>query len=759
MPIDVQAFRAAAEQGGYITLQDQPQGEVLVKGGSGTWLKSALDIGNARQDNILTLAALRDAMQNDPAFAFARNEARALCESMEASRPLKAEDVTRILDDMAALSARKVKETAYTLAMRSLNPLTVTARIQTVCQQLNLPADIVPEKLRSAFIQAMGNAVAELVGDGADPSVLEGLGQMLSEKTGQLVRMCRDVQQSEVREKTRLILMGQIFEKGAMKSPEALRDLITLRENLEANNVLIGPACDVSSPDAGLAKAISTALQAEGISDVPSQRCLETLGKALREQLEKAAQPNPAGPAARLTQERVEAIRADVIRQFTEAVKEAKGLQTPSDAAFMTKFVLDQSFPMSAETVRLLVAHADHFSAGEVLSCIGKNSAGILQELSQIGEKFQSLFGAFPKKHCPEALQGRQFFMTATCGLALGRAGLAQEQLEKAERFLGSPSIRALRQGLVADYAGVRSISNLSLLDTLHGTLCSMLGISSEEYAERAVLPRTSLSEAPVDVRLAIDPKSNVFKGAELFPEAGSAELQAKRKLERTQTTLAELQTGIALEMRRLIHPAPSEVTQIGKDLERDEDVYVDGVRISTDSSALPEGVDARFGLVNGALEAFAKMLFGRGMAELSENEKWQAMSLAGVSSQIAVNSLLSSVVQSLLPEGSYSVASGTQRNISLTALPSGDVAVRVEVRQQPKMLGTMDGSVTLDVRKSSVEGVLTFTVPAGGPKQVADSYASWMAAGGDIGQIPPGMKMPITDLRFDGAINAVPLE
>jgi hypothetical protein len=44
--------------------------------------------------------------------------------------------------------------------------------------------------------------------------------------------------------------------------------------------------------------------------------------------------------------------------------------------------------------------------------------------------------------------------------------------------------------------------------------------------------------------------------------------------------------------------------------------------------------------------------------------------------------------------------------------------------------------------------------IPAGGVVMYA-----MMAAGGDIGQIPPGMKMPITDLRFDGAINAVPLE
>jgi hypothetical protein len=105
--LSVNDFRASIAQLGKGAIQADQGQTGLVQGSKGAWIKSLLNIGDARDTNARTLDALRQAVRSDPAYARVADQADAILGRLGSTFPLTGRKISQVLNKLDTAFARQ----------------------------------------------------------------------------------------------------------------------------------------------------------------------------------------------------------------------------------------------------------------------------------------------------------------------------------------------------------------------------------------------------------------------------------------------------------------------------------------------------------------------------------------------------------------------------------------------------------------------------------------------------------------------------
>ena len=741
MSLSIDNFRTRAAELGGGKLQTDQQGEGIVRSGKTAWIKSLLNIGSARQDNARTIAALRQAVHNDPRYARVTAQADSLLGRMNVKTPLTGRKVTQFLNqldadaqkaDNALIAQNKALVSSY--AMREIGALD---RYAARCGggEFHMSPD---EKKELTLV--MSNRIMQYAGDFKTVSCCEDNIKAIVQNTMQeFVNLRVVLDSSPLPPNIKGIMKDQFFEDGELMSRETLGQRIQIRKTIQANQTLQQSLSDVSTGDAPLRKALSEAMDKAGITVGISDRVLEGLGAAIRAAIEKAGK---MGQHAVSTEEGEALVNAQV-KTFIDAYQMAGTLGSPAEQAFMRNLVLTSAIPISPAYLQALSEHAAKIPVAAFAALANASTpAHLMDAIESISRLLEEGYSSLGDALKQEGAEGRASYLEHCLELALAHGGMNAEKAKSLFDGLNTPMSKELRGML--DFASSEHPAMASAKVTLLTAMQALGRVGGmdldafmhEEFTRPVPL---NVGELSLDLR-ALLPGFNPVGGN--VPLGQAPDLDEALRSAR-QRFVGEMVKNIQIQMMHHMNALGGKndsptfekditrqglrLTLGGTTLQHFRDIPEESLLLPGETSISKDELTRRrqAATVLNGYNAFAKLVTGRDDAvfsELSSQDKTKVLILTSMANQETEKSALFLSLRAVIPEYMSDSPEGfaisnpieiiSQRDMEFDITPDGDFVIRLHSKVPVDAMGLNSGDyVQVDPARSNMTVASTLTI------------------------------------------------
>lgn len=700
-------FRLLADQKGNITQANAG----LVQGSVGTWIKSALNIGTARQDNVNTLQALRQAIINEPRYAQVLNTAAAQLGNINTKYPLSAAKVRQVLTNLD--TAVQTLETAnkgqtYAAIMHSLNTDTIKQVFVQAANEEHLDptiADSLTPKQQTQFIKCMGDRIIAAQGDFHQPPNRAEIQAMVRDAAKEINTVNARLQNSPLRESSKNIIRDYMFDGGVMKPANDIIANIQRRETERANGQL-AVEYSTPAPDGKFMQALTQQLTAAGLAEnMPEEAALTNLHEHIQESI---VHEGHHGDVA-LTPAMALATLQEGVQGYVGSLQAAKQLPDQAVSAFMQTLCQTKIGTLSPAYVQTLAA------MGQQVHLQGLNPPQGFANLTQISNATQRLISTLPSiEDLPanmrgEGTAGRRQFLDILMGSAVANSHMNQEALQGMYNQITQGAGKDLKAQLSALYTSPQATTMATILEDLAFALGEALHIPPEQTQQDLQTPM------PISATLGQGIHTRVANDAIPRLDAQKAGL------------IRDFQSVIAGETSKTI--LNEGTTVFSKDINRHQPVMLNGVPVANNPAAvvLPAGMQdtaenrSRV-LVQQALDKYTGLIMGTPNADYSlapQDVKNKVNIITSLISQETEKLLMNASLKAIMPDygdklvTAYHQVGGNvgTKNVAVTSDQAGNLTFSYEI-DLPFNVAFINGQpIMLDKPTSRHKANMSFTV------------------------------------------------
>jgi hypothetical protein len=427
MSLTVNDFRASSAELGKAYLQADNQQAALVQGGIGAWIKSLLNIGDARATNARTLDALRQAVHNDPQYARITEQAGALLGRMSASSPLTGKKVSQFLAQMDTAAAKadaaaiiENKALVSSIAMREMPFL--DAHLKEMEKVMKRDFTLDPSDM-SKLNSVIKDRILAAAGDFRNTPNADAIRDIVRFAAYDFAYLHLRLDRADLPQNVKNIVRSKFFQDGALITRQQLDEKINIRLNVQSNQRLEQSLTDISRPDSPLRAALGEALEKAGITAPMSDRAIAGLAGAIGSAVDKAGKHGQH----MVSPEEGQAILAARVKTVVDAYQIAGTLGTSKESAFLQNLALNSPNPVSPAYLEALAERAGAIPK-EAFTAISSasNPKQFLDAVENLGDLLQTGFESLDQSLKLEGSGGHQSYMGHCLSLALLHAGIDQ---------------------------------------------------------------------------------------------------------------------------------------------------------------------------------------------------------------------------------------------------------------------------------------------------------------------------------------------
>jgi hypothetical protein len=743
MSLTVQDFRAGSAALGRGNLQTDQDNAAIVRGGKGTWIKSFLNIGGARQANARTLEALRLAVHSDPRYARVTGQADALLGRMDSRSPLTGKKVALFLAQMDAAAQKADSDLVAhnralvsNMAMREMHSVDRQAAEQAAAlgrQDFTLGAAD-----RDKLNAMISERIIRSAGDFRETPRAEDIRNIVREAVNRFVQLQTLLDQTDLPPNIKNIIKGQFIEGEEFISPERLETMIQIRQNLRNNAELKQTLTDVSGSDSPLRAALAPAMAEAGMGEAVSGPALEGLSGAIGKAIDKAGNMG-RHPVSR---EEGEAIVAGCVRTFIEAFQAAGSLSNAGEAGFLQNLVRTSPVLITPAYAQALSERAGDIPPEAFAALAGASTPEkMLEALENIGQILTRGFSTLDASLRGEGAEGRVTYIEHSLGLALAHMGMSADRARALFDGLNTPFGREMRDMLNFASAsdpvmGSRSVTLLTVMQVLG----QRAGADVEAFmeAERLRPFPANAERLPLEMRSRLPGFQPVSGNIPLTRPADPAEAaQAAR-----QSFAAQMEHNIQIQMKH----HTDRLAGGGALPAYEKDVVRDGILMTVGGTTLPQtheiseeslrlegegplGKDeaarrAKQAVMNNGYNAMARLATGREDAlfsELEAPERTKALILTSLANQETEKTSFGHCLRMQAPDYengspqgfSFSLPLGGEgnRRMDFDRTPDGDFVVRTHGGFSPTAIVYNSGYLTVLNPRSDISASSTLVI------------------------------------------------
>ncbi|MDD2967388.1 MAG: hypothetical protein PHN64_07925 [Desulfovibrionaceae bacterium] len=717
-------FRLLADQKGNITQTNAG----LVQGKTGTWIKSALNIGTARQDNVNTLQALRQAIINEPRYAQVLNTAAAQLGNIDTKYPLSAAKVKQVLanlDTAVETLESANKGQTYAAIMHSLDTDTIKQVFVQAANEEHLNpniADSLTPKQQTQFIKCMGDRIIAAQGDFHQPPNRAEIQAMVRDAAKEINTVNARLQNSPLRESSKNIIRDYMFDGGIMKPANDIIANIQRRETARANEQ-VAVEYSTPAPDGKFMQALTQQLKAAGLTEnMPEGSALTNLHEHVQENIVHAGHHGDVA----LTPAMALATLQEGVQGYIDSVQAAKQLPDQTVSAFMQTLCQTKVGTLPPVYIQTLAA------MGQQVHLQGLNPPQGFANLTQVGNALMNLIislpsiDALPADMRGEGTVGRRQFLDILIGSAVANSHMNQDTMQNMYAQLTQGAGKDLKAHLSALYASAQATTTATILEDLAFALGEALRIPPEQIQQDF--------QAPMPVSATIGDGLAVRVANEAIPR-----LDAQKA-----GLIRDFQNVIAAETSKTI--LNEGTTVFSKDVKRHQPIMLNGVPVANNPAAvvLPVGVqdtdeNRNRVLVQQALDKYTGLITGNPNADYShatQDVKNKVNIITSLISQETEKLLLNASMKAIMPDygdrliTAYHQVGGDvgTKNVSVTSDQAGNLTFSYEMDLPFNVAIINDRPVMLDKTTSRHKANMSFTVTQASLTTLANQ--DWQAFG-----------------------------
>lgn len=754
MSLTVNNFATMAQQSGNMTMQ----GEALVHGQGGTWIRSALNIGNSRADNTATLQAFSQAIHNDPRYAQVHEQAQAMLGTISSKHPLSAAQVKNVLGNLDKAAANVVAQNqgqSYTLIMQQVASEKLQNTLTECCRNLGMEPPALTDNQKSLLAKTVSEHLLTACGDFSTPPDPADLRQIGHDICQDMARSLQHIDNSTLNNNIKSILRDSICNGTVMNSSESVQANITVRETRLSNDTM---AANMVAENGPLHTCLEEQLNTVGLADkMPDGSALRELREGVSNAIIKVGRQGQH----LVTPEQAQGIVQAKVAEYQQAMQTAAHLPNPAEGAFVQGYLQHTNGSMPAAFIQSTVAHSQGMDVGKLAQ--PQAFASPLQMMNY----FLSLatnanhYQEIPENMRPEGNLGRQNYLDIQLGCALARANFSPDQMRVFYDQLCQGAGKELHTLIDSSAPSAQRTTVLSFMEILQHRAGTLLELSPDTIAN--------------DFQAPFRPVVNLGAGTGFTPVANP-----EMKLEQAARPLADnLKTMVLIEATKAFRHGDPPIFE--KDITRMLNIQLGGVKLLNIANRaeiqLPEGMPD-------TLENRAKQIITLGYDAFTAfvtntPEATFATALPEIQNQVRVlTSLLnqetekpaqSAVGQSLITDFGTQVgvmyANDGQRNFQVDRMPDGAISICYS--------GTMSVNYTFNVdipspspmeqAQSKHSTSLSFMIPQDQLTQIGQQDWEALANMGydklshlKPNEIPDGFALDFKEFQLSGSMSLV---